>query len=101
MAKIMNPDQVQKDFFKVIKEINDKQEVILIKSTDPGEKGAIMIGENYWNAIQEVLETDDCVAHVNKNTQRIIDRIFEEDSELLRALKNFWNVFCKRNFNRS
>ena len=53
MAKIMNPDQVQKDFFKVIKEINDKQEVILIKSTDPGEKGAIMIGENYWNAIQD------------------------------------------------
>ena len=88
MAKIMSPEQVKKDFFKVIKEINDKQEVILIKSTDPGEKGAVMIGENYWNAIQEVLETDDCVAHVSKNTQEMIDKIFKEDSELLRALKN-------------
>ena len=88
MAKIMNPDQVQKDFFKVIKEINDKQEVVLIKSTDTGEKGAVMIGENYWNAIQDVLGNDDGVAHVSKNTQRIIDRIFEEDSALLRALKN-------------
>ncbi|MQB84407.1 hypothetical protein DN448_04515 [Lactobacillus reuteri] len=88
MAKIMNPDQVQKDFFKVIKEINDKQEVILIKSTDPGEKGAVMIGENYWNAIQDVLGNDDGVAHISKNTQEIIDKIFKEDSELLRALKN-------------
>lgn len=89
MAKIMNPDQIQKDFFKVIKEINDKQEVILIKSTDPGEKGAVMIGENYWNAIQDVLGNDDGVAHISKNTQEIIDKIFKEDSELLRALKNF------------
>lgn len=88
MAKIMNPDQVQKDFFKVIKEINDKQEVVLIKSTDPGEKGAVMIGENYWNAIQDVLGNDDGVAHISKNTQEIIDKILKEDSELLRALKN-------------
>lgn len=88
MAKIMSPEQVKKDFSKVIKEINDKQEVVLIKSTDTGEKGAVMIGENYWNAIQDVLGNDDGVAHVNKNTQRIIDRIFEEDSALLRALKN-------------
>lgn len=88
MAKIMNPDQVQKDFFKVIKEINDKQEVVLIKSTDPGEKGAVMIGENYWNAIQDVLGNDDGVAHISKNTQEMIDKIFKEDSELLRALKN-------------
>lgn len=88
MAKIMNPDQVQKDFFKVIKEINDKQEVILIKSTDPGEKGAVMIGENYWNAIQDVLGNDDGVAHISKNTQEIIDKIFEEDAELIDALKN-------------
>lgn len=88
MAKIMSPEQVKKDFFKVIKEINDKQEVILIKSTDPGEKGAIMIGENYWNAIQDVLGNDDGVAHISKNTQEIIDKIFKEDSELLRALKN-------------
>ena len=88
MAKIMNPDQVQKDFFKVIKEINGKQEVVLIKSTDPGEKGAVMIGENYWNAIQDVLGNDDGVAHISKNTQEMIDKIFKEDSELLRALKN-------------
>lgn len=88
MAKIMSPEQVKKDFFKVIKEINDKQEVILIKSTDPGEKGAVMIGENYWNAIQDVLGNDDGVAHISKNTQEIIDKIFKEDSELLRALKN-------------
>ena len=88
MAKIMNPDQVQKDFFKVIKEINDEQEVVVIETKDQEEKDAVMVGEECWNAIQEVLETDDCVAHVNKNTQRIIDRIFEEDSALLRALKN-------------
>lgn len=88
MAKIMNLDQVQKDFFKVIKEINDKQEVVLIKSTDPGEKGAVMIGENYWHAIQDVLGNDDGVAHISKNTQEIIDKILKEDSELLRALKN-------------
>lgn len=88
MAKIMSPEQVKKDFFKVIKEINDKQEFILIKSTDPGEKGAVMIGENYWNAIQDVLGNDDGVAHISKNTQEIIDKIFKEDSELLRALKN-------------
>lgn len=88
MAKIMSPEQVKKDFFKVIKEINDKQEVILIKSTDPGEKGAVMIGEECWNAIQEVLGNDDGVAHISKNTQEIIDKILKEDSELLRALKN-------------
>lgn len=88
MAKIMSPEQVKKDFFKVIKEINDKQEVVLIKSTDTGEKGAVMIGENYWNAIQDVLGNDDGVAHISKNTQEMIDKIFEEDSELLRALKN-------------
>lgn len=88
MAKIMSPEQVKKDFFKVIKEINDKQKVVLIKSTDPEEKGAVMIGENYWNAIQDVLGNGDGVAHISKNTQEIIDKIFKEDSELLKALKN-------------
>lgn len=68
--------------------IHVKKEVVLIKTKDQEEKDAVMVGEEYWNAIQEVLETDDCVAHVNKNTQRIIDRIFEEDSALLRVLKN-------------
>lgn len=88
MAKIMSPEQVKKDFSKVIKEINDKQEVVLIKSTDTGEKGAVMSGENYWNAIQDVLGNDDGVAHVSKNTQEIIDKIFKEDSELLKELKD-------------
>lgn len=88
MAKIMNPDQVQKDFFKVIKEINDKQEVVLIKTKDQEEKDAVMVGEECWNAIQEVLGNDDGVAHVSKNTQEIIDKIFKEDSELLKELKD-------------
>lgn len=88
MTKIMRPEQVKKDFFKVIKEINDKQEVVLIKTKDQEEKGAVMIGENYWNAIQDVLGNNDGVAHVSKNTQEMIDKIFKEDSELLRALKN-------------
>lgn len=88
MAKIMNPDQVQKDFFKVIKEINDKQEVVLIKTKDQEEKDAVMVGEECWNAIQDVLGNDDGVAHVSKNTQEIIDKIFKEDSELLKELKD-------------
>ena len=42
----------------IIKEINDKQEVVLIKTKDQEEKDAVMVGEEGWNAICQLSKTN-------------------------------------------
>lgn len=55
MDNVVTPTQGRKEFFKIIKEVNADKKPVMIKPTKGGEKGAVMIGEDDWNAIQETL----------------------------------------------
>lgn len=55
MNSVVTPNQGRKDFFKIIKEVNTNKKPVLIKPLKSDEKGAILIGEDDWNAIQETL----------------------------------------------
>lgn len=55
MDNVVTPTQGRKDFFKIIKEVNAEKRPVIIKPTKAEEKGAVMIGEDDWNAIQETL----------------------------------------------
>ena len=55
MENVVTPTQGRNDFFKLIKKVNDDKQPIVIQPTKPGEKGAIVIGEDDWKAIQETL----------------------------------------------
>lgn len=55
MDNVVTPTQGRKDFFKIIKAINAEKRPVIIKPTKAEEKGAVMIGEDDWNAIQETL----------------------------------------------
>ncbi len=55
MDNVVTPTQGRKDFFKIIKEVNAEKRPVIIKPTKTEEKGAVMIGEDDWNAIQETL----------------------------------------------
>lgn len=55
MDNVVNPTQGRKDFFKIIKEVNVNKKPVMIKPTKSKKKGAVIIGEDDWNAIQETL----------------------------------------------
>ena len=55
MDDVITPTQGQKEFFKLIKKVNEDKHPVVIQPTKSGEKGAVVIGEDDWKAIQETL----------------------------------------------
>lgn len=55
MDNVVTPTQGRKDFFKIIKDVNRDKKPVIIRPTKANEKGAVVIGEDDWNAIQETL----------------------------------------------
>lgn len=55
MDNVVTPTQGRKDFFKIIKDVNRDKKPVIIKPTKNKEKGAVVIGEDDWKAIQETL----------------------------------------------
>ncbi|NMV53534.1 type II toxin-antitoxin system Phd/YefM family antitoxin [Lactobacillus reuteri] len=55
MDNIVTPAQAQREFFELIKKVNEDRHPILVKPTKAGEKGSVIVGEDDWKAIQEKL----------------------------------------------
>ena len=55
MDNVVTPTQGRKEFFKLIKKVNDDKQPIMLKPTKDGEKGAVVVGEDDWKAIQKTL----------------------------------------------
>lgn len=55
MDDVITPTQGRKEFFKLIKKVNEDKHPVIIQSTKSGEKGAVVIGEDDWKSIQETL----------------------------------------------
>jgi antitoxin YefM len=76
MDNIVTPTEGRKEFFKIIKEVNADKKPVIIKPTKDGEKGAVMIGEDDWNAIRETLFL------INQGVDKqISDRKNDEDED--------------------
>lgn len=76
MDNIVTPTEGRKEFFKIIKEVNADKKPVIIKPTKEGEKGAVMIGEDDWNAIRETLFL------INQGVDKqISDRKNDEDED--------------------
>lgn len=58
MNNIVTPTQGRKEFFKLIKQVNENKKPIIVKPIKNGEKSAVLIGEDDWNAIQKALDID-------------------------------------------
>ncbi|WP_251545369.1 type II toxin-antitoxin system Phd/YefM family antitoxin [Limosilactobacillus caecicola] len=55
MDEIVTPTEARKNLFQIIKGINRDKKPVVIKPTKAGEKGAVMISQDDWDAIQETL----------------------------------------------
>lgn len=55
MDNLLTPSQARKEFFQLIKKVNEDKHPVMIRPTKGGEKGAVIIGEDDWKAIQETL----------------------------------------------
>lgn len=55
MDNVVTPTQARRNLFNIIKNVNRDKEPVTIKPTKSEEKGAVLIGEDDWNAIQETL----------------------------------------------
>ncbi|MGQ5709738.1 type II toxin-antitoxin system Phd/YefM family antitoxin [Lactobacillus sp. LL6] len=55
MDQIVTPTEARRNFFKIIKSLNKDKKPVVIKPTKSNEKGAVMIGQDDWDAIQETL----------------------------------------------
>lgn len=55
MDQIYTPTDARKDLFKIIKGVNQDKQPVIIKPQKKHEKGAVLIGEDDWKAIQETL----------------------------------------------
>ena len=58
MNNIVTPTQGRKEFFKLIKQVNENKKPIIVKPIKNGEKSAVVIGEDDQNAIQKALDID-------------------------------------------
>ena len=58
MNNIVTPTQGRKEFFKLIKQVNEHKKPIIVKPIKNGEKSAVVIGEDDQNAIQKALDID-------------------------------------------
>lgn len=54
MENTITPTNARKDFFNLIKKVNEHHKPITIKSSKKNE-GAVIIGLDDWNSIQETL----------------------------------------------
>lgn len=52
---MVKPTLGWKNFFKIIKKVNANKKTVMIKPAKSEEKGAVIIGEDDWNAIHETL----------------------------------------------
>lgn len=75
MNNVVTPTQGRKDFFKIIKEVNADKKPVMIKPAKRDEKGAVIIGKDDWNAIQETLFL------VNQGVDRQIKERENDDEE--------------------
>lgn len=55
MDNVVTPTQARRNLFNIIKAVNRDKEPVTIKPTKAKEKGAVLISEDDWNAIQETL----------------------------------------------
>ncbi|WP_367341250.1 type II toxin-antitoxin system Phd/YefM family antitoxin [Limosilactobacillus sp.] len=55
MDQIYTPTEARKNIFKILKGVNKNNKPVVIKPQKNNEKGAVIIGEDDWNAIQETL----------------------------------------------
>ena len=58
MNNIVTPTQGRKEFFKLIKQVNENKKPIIVKPIKNGEKSAVVIGEDDQNAIKKALDID-------------------------------------------
>ena len=58
MNNIVTPTQGRKEFFKLIKQVNENKKPIIVKPIKNGEKSAVVIGKDDQNAIQKALDID-------------------------------------------
>lgn len=82
MDNVVTPTQGRKDFFKIIKEVNADKKPVVIKPTKNDEKGAVVIGEDDWNAIQETLFL------VNQGVDK---QIKERENDIEEDFDKVWN----------
>ncbi len=55
MTKIYTPTQARQNLYQILKNVNSDRKPVLISPTKKGDKGAVVIGEEDWEAIQETL----------------------------------------------
>ena len=83
MDNVVTPTQGRKEFFKLIKKVNVDKAPVVIKPTKDWEKGAVVIGEDDWNAIQETLflvnqGVDKQIKEREKDNEEDFDKAWDE-----------------------
>ncbi|MCD8796613.1 type II toxin-antitoxin system Phd/YefM family antitoxin [Mammaliicoccus sciuri] len=51
---IKTPSQAKKEFYEILKQVNEKHEPVMISSSN-NENNAVIIGKKDWDSIQETL----------------------------------------------
>ncbi|MFY2153221.1 type II toxin-antitoxin system Phd/YefM family antitoxin [Mammaliicoccus sciuri] len=51
---IKTPSQVKKEFYEILKQVNEKHEPVMVSSSN-NENNAVIIGKKDWDSIQETL----------------------------------------------
>ena len=82
MDNVVTPTQGRKEFFKLIKKVNDDKQPIMVKPTKDGEKGAVVVSEDDLNAIQETLFLID---------QGVDKQIKERENDPSEDFDKIWN----------
>lgn len=82
MDNVVTPTQGRKEFFKLLKQVNEDRRPVIIHPTKAGEKGAVIISEDDWNAIQETLFLVD---------QGVDKQIKERENDTSEDFDKVWN----------
>lgn len=80
--KIYTFDNARKEFFNIIKSVNQDSKEIYIAPNEIGEKGAVLIGEDDWNTIQETLFLSE---------KRITNQIKHRKNEEILDFESTWD----------
>lgn len=75
-------DNARKEFFNIIKSVNQDSKEIYITPNEIGEKGAVLIGEDDWNTIQETLFLSE---------KRITNQIKHRKNEEILDFESTWD----------
>ncbi|TDM12881.1 type II toxin-antitoxin system Phd/YefM family antitoxin [Macrococcus lamae] len=73
------PTSARKDLFNIIRSVNEDSKEVYIAPTKIGEKGAVLVGEDDWNAIQETLFLSE-KGIVNQIEERKNEEVIDFDS---------------------